>query len=314
MRKSNCVSVVVTAYNCGARIAPTLESVFAQTLNPSEVIVVDDGSTDETFQWIETHYTTRLRLIHQENAGVAKARNRGLQEVTGDFVAFLDHDDIWMPEKLELQLQKMLSSPRLGVVYCSWNRVSSSDGEILENGKTRLANPLIRWPEGRVFGALLKNNIIIYVSVPLIKTQKLRDIGGFDSLTVPSDDWDLWLRLAKKTEFGFVPEVLLNYMHSQGQQSTDANKMRISKNRIFWKHKFSLPLHPKAVFVYATTNYFSQTIHPFYNQIRLHISAGEWSLARGLLWKTWKKFPFLFLCPQWVYAALRIFRRDNRVF
>ena len=123
------VSVVIPTYNRGPLIAATLDSALHQTRAPLEVIVVDDGSTDGTPDWIEAHYGARVRLIRQSNGGAARARNFGLAETRGEFIAFLDHDDLWLPQKLSLQLEAMESNARVGVVYSSWVAVDETGQE-----------------------------------------------------------------------------------------------------------------------------------------------------------------------------------------
>lgn len=113
------VSIVIPTYNCERYIAETLGSIVHQTVQDWEVIVIDDGSTDDTVK-IATGFDPRVRVIQQRNAGVCVARNRGFEESRGRFLCFLDHDDYWYPEKLERQLGWMTRRPELGVVYTRW--------------------------------------------------------------------------------------------------------------------------------------------------------------------------------------------------
>ena len=124
------VSVIIPTYNYGRFIAETIESALGQTLLPHEVIVVDDGSTDETAEVVAS-FGERVRYIYQENAGVCAARNRGVAASSGDLIAFLDADDIWEPTKLEKQAAKF-ADPDVGLVHCGMREFDSDTGETIK--------------------------------------------------------------------------------------------------------------------------------------------------------------------------------------
>lgn len=247
------VSVVVPVYNRGAPVQTTIDSVLAQELSPDEfeVVVVDDGSTDDTFAHLERLYgdNPRVRLFSIPNGGVAGARNFGLEQASGDFLAYLDHDDRWLPSKLRLQLDAMRDE--IGVVYCSWVSVDEAGREM---------PPVIqfqrqRWwwkpHNGRAFPWILLphplqfiRNPIISMTVPLIRTRVLRQIGGFDPKTVPSDDWDVWIRLARVCDFACVDEELAFYVHHPEQQHKQMKTAYASALQIYRKHRVRWTKHP----------------------------------------------------------------------
>ncbi len=241
------VSVVIPTYNRGASIAPTIESVLAQDLPPEafEIIIVNDGSTDETGAFLDARYgqNPRVRTFHIPNGGVARARNFGLEQARGEFIAFLDHDDLWLPRKLRLQLDRIENDKKFGVVYSSWVAVDEAGAEmppIIQfqrqwwwRPRNGCAYPWTLLPHPLQF----VRNPIVSMSVPLIRTQLLREIGGFDARTVPSDDWDLWIRLSKICDFAGVNEELVRYVHHDGQQHKQMKTAYASALVILRKHR-----------------------------------------------------------------------------
>jgi glycosyltransferase involved in cell wall biosynthesis len=277
------ISVVIPVYNRGSLIEKTVASVLAQDIKPHEfeIIIVDDGSTDRTPQILDELYGDhpQIRLFHIENGGVAKARNFGLKQARGEFLAFLDHDDLWMPEKLRLQREKMEAHPHVGVVYCNWLAVDEK-GEamplIFQHSQQSWWKP----KEGEAYPWVLMphpleflRNPILSMSYPLIRTQLLRDINGFDVEMVPSDDWDLWIRLSKITHFVFVPQVLAHYVHHDNQQHNDLKKAYFSWLALCRKHQVNVLKHP---YVWLKQRVFVRLCHAFL----LYLEAEE-ALGRG---------------------------------
>lgn len=257
------VSVIIPTFNRGALLKATIESALGQSESNCEIIVVNDGSTDESGAWLEKHYgaNPRVRVFHTENGGVARARNFGLAQARGEFVAFLDHDDLWMPDKLRFQLAKMRRNPRVGVVYCDWLAVDETGQpmpRVFQHSQQRWWRP----QQGRAFPWILMphflempRNPILSMSYPLIRARLLREIGGFDPTMVPSDDWDLWIRLAQITRFAFVPRVLAHYVHHAGQQHFDLERAYRSWLAICGKHPVSPREHP---FVWLKQRWFTR--------------------------------------------------------
>jgi len=220
------IDVVIPAYNASAFIVETLESVIQQTLAPASIIVVDDGSVDNTAEFVcrfaDAHPTQKIVLISQANKGISGARNAGLKAATAEFVALLDADDLWEADKLVHQaaLFQREGAERLGLVYCDYRLVD-------ENGcavQTRShVGPRLR---GRVRQELRAGNLISgSASAVLIRSRVLQDVGLFDEALVCCEDWDLWLRISKDWEVDFVPETLVCIRrHSQSIQR-DNRKM-----------------------------------------------------------------------------------------
>jgi cellulose synthase/poly-beta-1,6-N-acetylglucosamine synthase-like glycosyltransferase len=186
------VSVVIPAYNAAATIAAAIESVLAQTRPPEEIIVVDDGSKDETSAVVE-RFGPIVRLLRQANAGCGQARNTGAREARGTWLAFLDADDLWLPTKLERQMPET-ADPRIAVVVC---RKYSKDGQLLGR---RFA-----------FDDLWTRNDAI-VSSSLVRRSAFEQAGGFWKLRA-CEDYHLWLRLTGGGwDMANVPEDLVVYM------------------------------------------------------------------------------------------------------
>ena len=215
----DAISVVVTTFNRGARIAATLDSVLAQTVAPCEILVIDDGSSDDTAAWIEKHYAqhANLRVIGQENAGVAAARNRGLREVRGELVAFLDHDDIWHPQKLQRQLDALQSAPQAALCWCLWREIEAAMATSAPLVNVCSTNRSGEGAAGAFSMISFPKTCLISASVPLIRTAFLRQIGGFDARTQPADDWDCWLCLARRYPGGVFERNLAGLRVARGK-------------------------------------------------------------------------------------------------
>lgn len=207
------VSVVITAYNYGRFIARALESVFAQTYRDIEVIVVDDGSTDDTRECVGA-FGSRVAYLYQPNAGMPAAQNTGIAASRGALIAFLDADDVWLPRKLERQLEAMQADPGIGVVYSWWAYVDEA-GTPLPQTKQPTAR-------GDVFEELLRGCFVSF-SMSLIRRVCFDHVGGLDPSIGRANDWDLWLRIAAAGyTFACVPEILMHNRLHPNHLSGDA--------------------------------------------------------------------------------------------
>jgi glycosyltransferase involved in cell wall biosynthesis len=215
------VSVIIPVYNQARFVAEALESALAQSLSPLDVIVVDDGSTDGTPEVLETFARDpRVRLIRQENRGVAAARNAGAATARGQFFAFLDADDIWLPAKLERQRERFATDAEIVLVHCGVAEVDETK---------QLLRERVDGLEGNIVHDLLffeRSVILGGGSGLMVPSQFFRELGGFDERMSTSADWDFFYRCASRGRVGFVPEVLLQYRIHGGNMHGNIRAMR----------------------------------------------------------------------------------------
>lgn len=207
------VTVVIPAYNAKEWIGFTLESACAQTLSEIEVLVVDDGSSDGTADIADEFALRdpRIRVIRQANAGVGAARNTAIREARGKFVAPLDADDLWHPEKLQKQVNCMdRYGERVGLVYCDFWYVDENGTTLPQHGSEPVT------VMGKCRKRLIYSNFIGNASVPLFRTEALRSCGLYLTREEQNgaqgcEDWDLHLRVSEQWEFAPAPEKLVGY-------------------------------------------------------------------------------------------------------
>lgn len=205
------VSVVVAAYNATAYLGETLASVAAQRYDELEIIVVDDGSTDGTSELVLDYARRdpRIRLIRQPNAGVGAARNTGIAAASGKYIAPLDADDLWEPDKILAQVVEMERwGDEAGFAYC-WVRTVDEASRFIALQPPCSAS-------GRLFNVLFFRNFLHNASVPLFRATALKRVGGYATREEQGgvqgcEDWDLCLRVAEHYQVCVVPRVLVSY-------------------------------------------------------------------------------------------------------
>jgi glycosyltransferase involved in cell wall biosynthesis len=182
------VSAVVPAYNRADYLGEALDSALAQDFDGLEVVVVDDGSTDATPEVLR-RYGDRIRVHRQENAGQSAAINRGVELARGEFVAFLDSDDAWLPGKLRRQVPMLDADPGAALLYAGVEMMDASSRTIPD------PRPPRRTPSGEVLAALLEENFV-RTPTAVFRRKLFLDAGGYDPALRCVNDWDMWLRLA----------------------------------------------------------------------------------------------------------------------
>lgn len=222
------IDVVIPAYNAGAFIAQTLQSLLLQDAPINSVIVVNDGSVDDTqakvraFQ--EQNPQLKIVLIDQDNAGLSAARNAGIRQSKADYIALLDADDLWRSRKLSSQIAIFQKSqnPQLGVVYCAYELIDAA-GKLLPNKAQTLIAPKLR---GNVYKHLLRGNFISGSgSSVLIARTVFEQVGLFDQQLKACEDWDMWLRIAQHYQFDYVDQTLVSIRVHPHNMQKDLGRM-----------------------------------------------------------------------------------------
>jgi len=225
---SPTVSVIIPAYNAEKTILDTIKSVENQSFSNFEIIVINDGSTDKTLELISDLGDPRIKIFSYANGGLSTARNRGISRAKGEFIAFLDADDLWTSDKLELQMQALCENPEAAVAY-SWTLVMDEDGQHLSSGVSASF-------EGDVYQHLLVGNFVASGSNVMLHRRVIEMVGDFDPELKSSEDWDYWLRAAPHFSFVVVPKSQVLYRQSSRAMSAN----------IQWMEEFMLIVHERA--------------------------------------------------------------------
>lgn len=218
------ISVIIPVYNGEKTIKETILSVLNQTFEDLELIIINDGSNDATLEIVQTIKDHRLQIFSYLNAGLSASRNRGIAKAKGEFISFIDADDLWTPNKLELQLKALQDNPQAAVAY-SWTDWIDQSGQFLRAGGHITVN-------GNAYEKLLIRDFIESGSNTLIKKQALDEVGDFDQSVTPPEDWDMWLRLAAKYEFITVEAPQILYRISPNSASFDIEKMEAGSLKV----------------------------------------------------------------------------------
>lgn len=253
------VSVVIPTYNRAHVVCRAIDSVLNQTYRPFEIIVVDDGSNDNTKQILRT-YGTRIKYKYRENSGKPGiARNTGLKYARGNWIAFLDSDDVWLPNKLELQVILVeRANVELGLVFSAYEKVKK------RNEITRPTAFIDRDSKGLAFG-FLKEGIVfkrqlfhyylllknpIHTSTVIVNRKLIDSVGAFDPYLTIVEDRDLWIRCSKQMHVGFIPRILCKYCFEDDNVTNDRmlypRNLSYVINKHFIKEKHTIPNCVKA--------------------------------------------------------------------
>jgi len=205
------VSVIIPVYNGERFIADTVNAVLRQSRAPDEIVIVNDGSSDGTLARLAP-FGDAIRVISIPNGGVSNARNTGIAASRGSIIAFLDADDLWEPNKLEVQLAGLAAFPEVGFTCCNFNNVHADTHVVVPHLAYLKANPHLRldMPMPAPLLALINSNFVGTCSNVLVRRSVLDATGPFDTGYRQSEDYDLWLRCAMRTPFLFTSQPLMS--------------------------------------------------------------------------------------------------------
>ncbi|HEX8597882.1 MAG TPA: glycosyltransferase family 2 protein [Chloroflexia bacterium] len=220
------VSAVITTYNYARFLPPAIESVLAQTLPADEIIVVDDGSTDDTAQVVARYADRGVRYVYKENGGGSSARNAGILASNCDFIAFLDGDDRWLPHKLERQVEQMVRYANVGLV-------SGGEWQVDARGEHPYLVARQAIEAAGVYKQMLVENFIGNTSLALVRRSVFDKVGMFDEKVPLGHDWDMWLRIAREYPISVIGEPLIYYTRHSGSLSAGKIEQRYRSNREF---------------------------------------------------------------------------------
>lgn len=226
------VSVVITAYNSLAYLPETTRGVFNQTFADFEVLIVDDGSSDETVQWAAQLVDPRVKLISQTNQGVSVARNTGIAHAQGEYIAFLDADDLWEPTKLEKQVCRLEENSAFGLVH-TWLALMDEQSQL--TGRV-----LACTAEGDLWQQIIEGNVVACSSA-MVRRCCFETLGVFDTNLRVAEDWDMWIRIAAKYQFSVVKEPLVRYRQHPNSKSKNYPVMLADFRTIIEKAFQSVP-------------------------------------------------------------------------
>jgi glycosyltransferase involved in cell wall biosynthesis len=322
--KQVAVSVVIPVYNNGPYIAAAVKSVLEQTYPPAEIIVVDDGSTDDTANAVAPFKKT-IKYVYQANRGEPGARNRGIQESSCDFIAFLDGDDLWRPNKLELQMELFERRPECALAYSDMSTFDEK-GIIDESVNKRLGISML---SGRIFPDLFMRSLFGSGSV-VFRKKCVDKVGYFDEEFLIGSDYEMWLRISRHFVIGGVDQPLLMYRFHQAMATRGLGlKLR---NGMPWEAAVItkiLELYPEAHDELGSLAIRRRLARPYAGLATTSFRRSDHRNARTLISKAisywpsnlgyWTLWGGTFLHPAQVAATRKIYRKlstsrasDNR--
>jgi glycosyltransferase involved in cell wall biosynthesis len=225
------ISVIIPTYNRGYVIRQTLDSVLVQTISDFEILIVDDGSTDDTKQIIDEIKDSRIKYFYQNNGGVSSARNLGLKNAQGKFVCFLDSDDLWPANFLQTMIKHLQDNPEYGAAYCMRTR-------LFEDGSIQPSYQKEFFSSGQVAARLFEKTFIQTSAICFIK--KVLEGLFFDESLANGEDVDVWLKVSTRTKFLFVPGIQITYRQQTFPETAMFDPKNCNRIRVLERFYFKL--------------------------------------------------------------------------
>jgi len=274
------VSVIVPVYNRQRIVCKTLDSIIAQTYSPIEILAIDDGSSDGSRRVLEEYaqrYPDVVRVVAQSNQGQAVARNAGIRQARGEFIAFLDSDDIWVPRKLEQQIPLLVGE--VGLVYSAINEMDAS-------GRSLRIVPCEANLRGNIYHELLVRNRMTGGTV-VVRRAALERVGLFDEQLRAAENWDLWIRISREFEVDYVDLPLTGYLKHTQSLSFDTPRMREAATAVLRKH---FP-EPPSLGDPLLESYHAAYADFYYRWGIQLFSEGDYSRCREMFRRCWEHAP-----------------------
>ncbi len=256
------ISVIIPVYNSEKFIKETIESVLNQTYKDFEIIIIDDGSSDNSLKCVESFMKgTDIKVMKQNNSGPSSARNLGIKSALGKYRAFLDSDDIMMPDRLELQVRALEEDRNIGLVYT--DLMTFNESGIVYNSKKRYITP----HSGSVLNRLLVENFIT-TSTVMVRKECLDNVGYFDEKLKHSEDYKMWLKIAMKYKIGYVDLPLVKYRYHENSLSSNKITITASSYKVveeFWKENIEYKGINKILYRVSVSKQLSKLGHAYYS-------------------------------------------------
>jgi glycosyltransferase involved in cell wall biosynthesis len=277
------VSVVIPTYNRAHLIGESIHSVLDQTYGDFELVVVDDGSSDDTEAVVRRFHDPRIRYIYQENQGISGARNTGIRNARGKYIGFLDSDDLWLPQLLEVQVAALDADPEVGLVYAKAQAMNERG-----HPKTQLRGAREKYP-GETLKSLLCGDFGC-IQTTVVRRECFDLAGVFDETLTTSVDWDMSLRQSRVCRFHYVDRVLARFRMHPGQTTGDRSvglaQWARDRTRVLDKAYSGQDVSPEARAVRALA------YRNVYVDVGLHwLSARAWRRSAGCFWKAIQASP-----------------------
>ena len=296
------ITVAIAAYNAAEYLREAINSVLAQTFQPFEIVVVDDGSTDHTRQVCQS-FGERVRYIYQENDGTAGigARWKSIMVARGDWIALLDHDDRWLPTKLERQVEALTEFPDSGVVFTRYRNIDETGAELDPSGAAKVSAGIIRMDSHEALHHLLRSNPYCPSSALILRRALSED--GPPSQTA-CGDWSDWLRVTREYPMAVVDEYLTDYRVTPEQFCANKDHLATRMRESLMNQKPHLRVgcaECKAAYRAGQAHVaqiFSVAARTYLDQYHLAVRAGDVSKALPLLRQAMRAAPMEVLRPR----------------
>ena len=297
------ISVIIPVYNGEKTIGETMASVLQQTFADFELIVINDGSIDRTLEIISSLKDPRIKVFSYPNAGLAASRNRGISVAVGEYISFIDADDLWTPDKLEAQLKALQENPLAALAY-SWTDLIDELSQFIRIGGHVTVN-------GDAYANLLLVNFLENGSNPLIRRQALIEVGNFDEPLESAADWDMWLRLAARYPFVAVSVPQILYRVNSTSMSANVFKQEVETVKVIEKAFLQAPKSLQYLKKYSLANVYKYLTYKALEGspgrdrglvaarfMMQAIRCDRTLFRKRVIWKVWLKILMVIILPR----------------